>query len=113
MEARSDAEKRLLAEQEKAEEAERRLQELEQSQAPGEALVDPAPFRQRIAAFADLPSEADRARRDRVGLRSCGSRASQGTPSGSIRLPERRTRSRAFLCPMARKSKSFAAALKP
>ncbi len=68
IEARSDAEKRLLAEQEKAEEAERRLQELEQSQAPGESLVDPSSFRQRLAAFADLPSEADRARRDRLAF---------------------------------------------
>ena len=68
MEARSDAEKRLFAEQEKAVDAERRLQELEQSQTPGEALVDPASFRQRLATFADLPSEADRARHDLVAF---------------------------------------------
>ncbi len=96
MEARSDAEKRLLAEQEKAEEAERRLQELEQSQAPGEALVDPAPFRQRIAAFADLPSEADRARRDRLAFDHAEAELlketqrldpSPGTPEALARLP--------------------------
>jgi len=96
IEARSDAEKRLVAEQEKAVEAERRLQELEQSQAPGEALVDPAPFRQRIAAFADLPSEADRARRERLAFDHAEAELlkdaqrldpSPGTPEALARLP--------------------------
>jgi len=99
IEARSDAEKRLLAEQEKAAETERRLQELEQSRAPGEALVDPAPFRQRLAAFADLPSEADRARRDRLAFDHAESELlkdaqrldpTPGTPEAlaSLALPE-------------------------
>jgi chromosome segregation protein len=96
MEARNDAEKRLAAEQEKTAEAERRLQELEQSQTPGEALVDPAPFRQRIAAFVDLPGEADRARRERLAFDHAEAELlretqrldpSPGTPEALARLP--------------------------
>ncbi len=66
MEARSDAEKRLIAAQEAAAEAERRLQELEHGQEAQTPSVDPAPFRRRIAAFADLTSDADRARGERL-----------------------------------------------
>lgn len=96
IEARSDAEKRLLAEKEKATEAERRLQELEHSQAPGEAVVDPAPFRRRITAFVDLPSEADRARRERLAFDHAEAELlreaqrldpSPGTPEALARLP--------------------------
>ncbi|ARN82556.1 ATP-binding protein [Methylocystis bryophila] len=66
LEARNDAEKRLIAAQETMAEAERRLQELERGQESQAQIVDPAPFRRRIAAFVDIGSEADRARRERL-----------------------------------------------
>ena len=66
IDARSDAEKRLGAAQEVVLEAERRVQELERQEDQQKQSVDPAPFRRRIAAFGELATDADRARRERV-----------------------------------------------
>jgi len=66
IDARSEGEKRLGAAQEAVLEAERRVQQLERREEQQKPSVDPAPFRRRIAAFGDLATDADRARRERL-----------------------------------------------
>jgi uncharacterized protein YhaN len=96
IEARNDAEKRLIATQEAAVEAGQRLQEMEGGQDSQSPSVDPAPFRWRIAAFVDLASDADRARRERLDCDHAGAELlkeaerldpSPGTPDALARLP--------------------------
>jgi chromosome segregation protein len=66
IDGRSDAEKGLAASQDAVAQAERRVQELERREDEELPSFDPAPFRRRVAAFGDLATDADRARRDRL-----------------------------------------------
>jgi chromosome segregation protein len=66
IDARNDAERGVSTAQEAVAQAERRVQELERPEDEKKPTVDPASFRRRIAAFGDLPTDADRARRERL-----------------------------------------------